>query len=120
MVEDLAPLEKICNFEGFCLGNVHILLDICCQHLGIYVSWRVSVRPSGAGLGKDKFQTRQVPPGQVPGGDKFLGGQIPGGTSTPRTKSWGDKYPKGQVPWPGSCPGGSYPGGTCLLAAKIS
>ena len=43
MVEDLAPLEKICNFEGFCLGNVHILLDICCQHLGIYVSWRVSV-----------------------------------------------------------------------------
>ena len=21
-------LEKICNFEGFCLGNVHLLLDI--------------------------------------------------------------------------------------------
>ena len=44
-------LEKICNFEGFCLGNEHILLDICCQHLRIYVSWRVSVGPSGPGLG---------------------------------------------------------------------
>ena len=43
-------MEKICNFEGFCLGNVHILLDIYCQHLGIYVSWRVSVRPSDASL----------------------------------------------------------------------
>ena len=43
--------EKICNFEGFCLGNEHILLDICCQHLRIYVSWRVSVGPSGPGLG---------------------------------------------------------------------
>ena len=45
-----AGLEKVCNFEGFCLGNVHILLDICCQNLGIYVIWRVSGRPSGAGL----------------------------------------------------------------------
>ena len=44
-------LEKISNFEGFCLGNEHILLDICCQHLRIYVSWRVSVGPSGPGLG---------------------------------------------------------------------
>ena len=36
---------------GFCLGNEHILLDICCQRLRIYVSWRVSVGPSGPGLG---------------------------------------------------------------------
>ena len=47
MVEDLAPLEKIYNFEGFCLGNVHILLDICCQHLGIYVNWGVSDNDDG-------------------------------------------------------------------------
>ena len=44
-------LEKICNFEGFCLGNEHILISICCQHLRIYASWRVSVGPSGPGLG---------------------------------------------------------------------
>ena len=43
--------EKICNFEGFCLGNVHILLYIFCHHLRIYVSWRVFVGPSGPGLG---------------------------------------------------------------------
>ena len=48
-------LENICNFEGFCLGNVHILLNICCQHLGIYVIWRVSGRPFGAGLGNVHF-----------------------------------------------------------------
>ena len=29
------------HFEGFCLGNVHILLDIICQNLGISVIWRV-------------------------------------------------------------------------------
>ena len=52
-----AGLEKVCNFEGFCLGNVHILLDICCQNLGIYVIWRVSGRPSGAGLGNVHFWT---------------------------------------------------------------
>ena len=43
--------EKICNFEGFCLGNEHILLDICCQHFRIYVSCRVSVGPPGPWLG---------------------------------------------------------------------
>ena len=50
-------LEKICNFVVFCLGNVHILLDTCCQNLGIYVIWRVSGRPSGAGLGNVHFLT---------------------------------------------------------------
>ena len=48
---------EMCNFEGFCLGNVHILLDICCQNLGIYVIWRVSGRPSGAGLRNVHFFT---------------------------------------------------------------
>ena len=51
-----AGLEKVCNFEGFCLGNVHILLDICCQNLGIYVILRVSWRPSGAGLENVHFE----------------------------------------------------------------
>ena len=46
--------EKICNFEGFSLGNEKFLLDICCQYLRIcwiyaaniwrnYVFLRVSV-----------------------------------------------------------------------------
>ena len=35
---------------------MHILLDICCQNLGMYVIWRVSGRPSGAGLGNVHFE----------------------------------------------------------------
>ena len=46
-------LEKICNFEGFCLGNEHILLDICCQHLRIYVSWRFFCGPFGPWVGEN-------------------------------------------------------------------
>ena len=100
---------------------------------GRYAIWRVSLRPSGAGLRNVhfKFQTRQHPPRQVPGW-----------TTPPRTKSWGgdqfwdssmdnfppdnippDKFlggqhPPRQVPWPGSCPGGCCPGGYCLLAGS--
>ena len=32
-----------------------IILDKYCQQLGVYVSWRVSVRPLGAGLVNDHF-----------------------------------------------------------------
>ena len=55
-------LEKICNFEDFCWGKVHILLDLCCQHLGLYVNWGVSVGPLGPGLGNvlgDEFVLNQ-------------------------------------------------------------
>ena len=50
-----AGLEKVCNFEGFCLGNLHILLDICCQHLGIYVILEGFWAPFGRRVGKCTF-----------------------------------------------------------------
>merc|ERR1712020_726694 len=46
---------EVCNFEDFCWGKVHILLDLCCQHLGLYVNWGVSVGPSGPGWGNLHF-----------------------------------------------------------------
>ena len=50
-------LEKIYNFRNFCWGKVHISLDLCCQHLGLYVNWGVSVGPSGPGFGNLHFLT---------------------------------------------------------------
>ena len=45
-------LEKICNFEDFCWGKVHILLDLCCQHLGLYVNLGGFCGPFGPRVGK--------------------------------------------------------------------
>ena len=41
------------------------------KNVHTFPNWRVSVRPSGAGLGKDKFLGRQLPRRQLPGGDNF-------------------------------------------------
>ena len=46
------------NNSGICDSWIYTLvLDICCQHLGVNASWRVSVRPLCAGLGNVHFLT---------------------------------------------------------------